>query len=70
MIARMTQSKHMATTIPITPNRNVIANIAENNSLATVVAMDITVMYFTSPAALNPFPNGSARGYATELKIL
>ena len=53
------QSKHIASAIPITPIFNPKAKINEKIKRPnTVEAMDTIIVYFTSPAALNPLDNG------------
>ena len=67
----MSQSRHIANAIPITPKFNTTAKTIENISLTPiVVVIEIIAVNFTSPVARKPFPSGSANGNTRALKML
>ena len=71
MIARTSQSRHIARAIPITPRLHQIPRSTDKtNRTPMVVKREIPVVNRTSPVARSPFPRGSANGKTTAFAIL
>lgn len=71
MIARTSQSRHIASAIPITPRLHQIPRSTDNtNRTPIVVKREIPMVNRTSPVARRPFPRRSANGKTTAFAIL
>lgn len=61
--ARIIQSRHIASAMPVTPRSRQIPNSTENTTLQPIVEKMLTyIVYLTSPAARSPFASAPEKG--------